>query len=59
MRMLLREAAQGVVRYDPGFRKGYLHRCPGKPKGVAKVAAVRKLAVRLYGMLRCLAGSAI
>jgi transposase len=28
-----------------------LHRCPQKPKAVAKVAA-RKLAVRLYWMLR-------
>ena len=28
------------------------HRCHGKPKGVAKVAAARKLAVRLYWMLR-------
>jgi transposase len=52
MRMLLVEAAQGVVRCDPGFRKEYLHRCHGKPKGVAKVAAARKLAVRLYWMLR-------
>lgn len=52
MRMLLVEAAQGVVRYDPGFRSEYLHRCHQKPKAVAKVAAARKLAVRLYWMLR-------
>ena len=52
MRMLLVEAAQIAVRYDPGFRKQYLHRCHHKPKGVAKVAAARKLAVRLYWMLR-------
>jgi transposase len=52
MRMLLVEAAQGAVRYDPGFRNEYLHRCHGKAKGVAKVAAARKLAVRLYWMLR-------
>jgi transposase len=52
MRMLLVEAAQGVVRCDPGFRNEYLHRCHTKPKGVAKVAAARKLAVRLYWMLR-------
>ena len=37
---------------DPGFRNEYLHRCHSKPKGVAKVAAARKLAVRLYWMLR-------
>jgi transposase len=52
MRMLLVEAAQGVVRYDPEFRREYLHRCHQKPKAVAKVAAARKLAVRLYWMLR-------
>ena len=52
LRMLLVEAAQGAVRCDPGFRSEYLHRCHGKPKGVAKVAAARKLAVRLYWMLR-------
>ena len=51
-RMLLVEAAQAAVRYDPGFRKQYLHRCHQKAKGVAKVAAARKLAVRLYWMLR-------
>jgi transposase len=52
MRMLLVEAAQSVVRYDPEFRNEYLHPCHSKPKGVAKVAAARKLAVRLYWMLR-------
>ncbi|MGC1903273.1 MAG: hypothetical protein WA715_05590 [Candidatus Acidiferrum sp.] len=52
MRMLLVEAAQNAVRYDPGFRNEYLHRCHNKAKGVAKVAAARKLAIRLYGMLR-------
>jgi transposase len=52
LRMLLVEAAQCVVRYDPQFRSEYLHRCHQKPKGVAKVAAARKLAIRLYWMLR-------
>ena len=52
MRMLLVEAAQIVVRCDPQFRREYLHRCHSKPKGVAKVAAARKLAIRLYWMLR-------
>jgi transposase len=52
MRMLLVEAAQGAVRCDPQFRSEYLHRCHQKPKGVAKVAAARKLAIRLYWMLR-------
>ncbi len=51
LRMLLVEAAQMAVRYDPGLRREYLHRCHQKPKAVAKVAAARKLAVRLYS--RC------
>ena len=52
LRMLLVEAAQNAVRCDAEFRKEYLHRCHTKAKGVAKVAAARKLAVRLYWMLR-------
>ncbi len=52
LRMLLVEAAQVAVRCDPKFRSEYLHRCHTKPKGVAKVAAARKLAIRLYWMLR-------
>ena len=52
LRMLLVEAAQIAVRCDPGLRNEYLHRCHRKPKGVAKVAAARKLAIRLYWMLR-------
>jgi transposase len=56
LRSLLVEAAQIAVRFDPGMRKQYLHRCHQKPKGVAKVAAARKLAVRLYWMLRSQVG---
>ena len=52
MRMLLVEAAQCAVRCDPQMRNEYLHRCHRKAKGVAKVAAARKLAIRLYWMLR-------
>jgi transposase len=52
LRSLLLEAAQIAVRHDPGMRKQYQHRCHQKPKGVAKVAAARKLAVRFYWMLR-------
>jgi transposase len=52
MRQLLVEAAQSVTRLDEGFRKQYAARCHHKAKGVAKVAAARKLAVRLYWMLR-------
>ncbi len=56
LRMLLVEAAQTAVRRDEGFRKEYQHRCHRRPKGVAKVAAARKLAVRLYWMLRTKVG---
>jgi len=53
LRMLLVEAAQVAVRCDPQMRQEYLHRChKNKAKGVAKVAAARKLAIRLYWMLR-------
>jgi len=52
LRQLLVEAAQTATRLDDGFRKEYQARCHHKPKGVAKVAAARKLGVRLYWMLR-------
>ena len=52
LRTLLVEAAQSVVRFDPGFRKEYQNRCHQKHRAVAKVAAARKLAVRLFWMLR-------
>ncbi len=52
LRMLLVEAAQVAVRYDPKFRSEYLHRCHQKPKAMAKVAVARKLAIRLFWMLR-------
>jgi transposase len=56
VRMLLVESAQTVTRLDEGFRKQYLHRCHRMAKGVAKVAAARRLAVRLYWMLRTKTG---
>ena len=52
VRMLLVEAAQATNRWDEGFRRQYATRCHHKPKAVAKVASARKLAVRLYWMLR-------
>lgn len=52
MRMLLVESVQTVCRLDEGFRKQYKQRCHRMKKGVAKVAAARKLAVRLFWMLR-------
>ena len=42
---------QSVTRLDPQFHKHYVHLCRNKHKAVAKVAAARKLAVRLYWVL--------
>lgn len=52
LRTLLVEAAQSAVRFDEGLGKQYRHHCHHKPKGVGKVAVARKLAVRLFWMLR-------
>jgi transposase len=52
LRFLLVEAANIAVRFDPAFRKEYLHRCHQKHFTVAKVAAARKLAIRMYWILR-------
>jgi len=52
LRFLLGEAVHNVIRLDEGFRKQYRQRCHRMAKGVAQVAAARKLAVRLYWMLR-------
>ena len=52
VRTLLVEAVHNVTRLDESFRKTYQQRCHRMAKGVAKVAAARKLAVRLYWMLR-------
>ena len=51
-RVLPVEAANSAVRFDPEFRKEYAHRCHQKHRAIAKVAAARKLAIRLYWMLR-------
>jgi transposase len=50
--MLLVESVQTVCRLDEGFRKQYKHRRHRMKKGIAKLAAARKLALRLYWMLR-------
>jgi transposase len=52
LRFLLVEAANIAVRFDPELRKEYLHRCHQKHFTVAKVATARKLAIRLYWILR-------
>lgn len=52
MRSLLVESVQTVNRLDEGFRREYQHRCHRMKRSVAKVAAARKLAVRLFWMLK-------
>jgi transposase len=52
LRTMLVEAVQTVTRLDESFRKQYQQRCHRMAKGVAKVAAARRLAVRLYWMMR-------
>src|SRR5438105_4571180 len=47
LRTLLVEAAQSAVQHNPGFRRQYQHHSHHKPRAVAKVAAARKLAIRL------------
>lgn len=45
LRQLLVKAAQAACRLDEVFRRQYAARCHHKAKGVAKVAAARKLTV--------------
>jgi transposase len=52
LRGMLVEAAQSAVRYEPQLRREYRRLAQRKNRGVAKVAIARKLAVRLYWMLR-------
>ncbi len=52
LRWLLVEAAQTAARFDPELRRVYHRLKFRRPSGVAKVAIARRLAVRLYWMLR-------
>ncbi len=52
MRWLLVEAAQTAARFDPELRRTYQRLKFRRVSGVAKVAIARRLAVRLYWMLR-------
>jgi len=52
LRFLLVEAAQAAVRYDPNWRRRYLHLAMRRERRIAKVAMARRLAVRLYWMWR-------
>jgi transposase len=52
VRGLLVEAAQSAVRCEPQMKREYQRLAQRKCRALAKVAAARKLAVRLYWMLR-------
>jgi len=52
LRFLLVEAAQAAVRWDPDWRRRFLHLAARREHRIAKVAMARKLAVRLYWMWR-------
>ena len=52
LRFLLVEAGQSAARYDPQLKRFYRRLAIRKNRGVAKVAVARKLATRLYLMLR-------
>jgi transposase len=52
LRFLLVEASQAAARYNPDWRRRYLHLMMRREKRIAKVAMARKLAVRLYWMWR-------
>jgi transposase len=52
MRFLLVEAAGIAARYDAGLRRTYRRLAFRKGAAIAKVAIARKLAIRLYIMLR-------
>ena len=52
LRFLLVEAGQTAARYDPQLKRFYKRLAARKNRGVAKVAVARKLATRMYLMLR-------
>jgi transposase len=52
MRWLLVEAAHAAVQSDPQWRRHFIRLSLRRQRSVAIVAAARKLAVRLYWMLR-------
>ena len=52
LRFLLVEAAQVTVRTIPQWRSKYFHLAMRRGRKIAKVAMARKLAVRLFWMMR-------
>jgi transposase len=52
LRFLLVEAAQATTRTIPEWRSKYIHLTMRRGKKIAKVAMARKLAIRLFWMMR-------
>jgi transposase len=52
LRFLLVEAAQSAARHDPELKRMYVRLCLKRSRGQAKVAVARRLATKLYWMLR-------
>jgi transposase len=52
LRFLWGEAVMGAVRRDPELRRFFRRKLPQKGLGKARVAAARKLGIRLWLMLR-------
>jgi len=52
MRWLLVEGAQSAVKYDAELRRDYLRLKFRRSSGIAIIAIARKLAIRMYWMLR-------
>jgi transposase len=52
LRFLLVEAAQATARSIPEWRSKYFHLAMRRGRKIAKVAMARKLAVRLFWMMR-------
>ena len=52
MRFLLVEAAQSAARWDSELKRAYVRLALRRSRAQAKVAIARRLATRLYWMLR-------
>jgi transposase len=52
LRYLLVEAAQAATRFNPHWRRRYIHLAMRRHKSIAKVAMGRRMAIRLYWMWR-------
>ena len=48
LRYLLVEAAQAATRFNPHWRRRYLHLAMRRHRSIAKVAMGRRMAIRLY-----------